>query len=402
MYVCVLCGLDPDHAGPNLLTYDDPEDITDLAQEMAPEVTAILGESHSTEDIQAILEDALILPDMWLVEYTGRIQEGASSKDNFYDTGVVIGPQTLTRVENYSYDYRRWDTVVMTSEDGKSEERIQAETRVGGGQGAPFFCWERPYLYFRDWLRHSSKPISLLDNAGFAERLFRVVNSNHGDACVHRDSSFGLLPCISYGGIEKMEDYGDETVLHSVRDGVKNTAAAIAAAHGARFWRLDDISWPTPPTSTTRPRVQINPGTSSVLHTSPPEVLIQILALLPLSDLLSLLLLSHGVASLVSPLLDEALWHHVHLGNLYWMLPVAGVKGEVQRASRAAMKWCNSPRSKSAATSQARKTTSVLESKDFPFSAFLPACFAADSMRNRERLWKISQQFKVLWETTVI
>ncbi|KAJ7059627.1 hypothetical protein C8F01DRAFT_1370517 [Mycena amicta] len=88
MYVCVLCGLDPDHAGPNLLTYDDPEDITDVAHEMAPEVTATLGEAYSTDDIQAILEDALILPDMWLVEYTGRIQEGASSKDNFYATGV--------------------------------------------------------------------------------------------------------------------------------------------------------------------------------------------------------------------------------------------------------------------------------------------------------------------------
>jgi hypothetical protein len=50
---------------------------------------------------------------------------------------------------------------------------------------------------------------------------------------VHRRSISGLLPCISYGGMEKTEEDGEiQELFRAARSGSNNTAAAIAA--GAR------------------------------------------------------------------------------------------------------------------------------------------------------------------------
>ncbi|KAJ7872956.1 hypothetical protein B0H13DRAFT_2669335 [Mycena leptocephala] len=420
MYFCVLSALNPSEAGPVSFTYDDPEEVTTLAQEMATEVVAILGPGYNTTSIQTILEETLtMISEDWLKEYTGRKRYDCM-EDNFYYTGVVIGPHggqakvELRRVEGFSYDYKRWDTMVVDCGDGK-QERIKAITHYGG-KGAAFFCWERPYLYFKDWLRHSCPPIALWDDAVFAEQFFRVVNSDHGD-CLHRRSISGLLPCISYGGMEKTEEDGEiQELFRAARSGSNNTAAAIAAGARGRnlrppmaldfgAWmvtRPDLWPWPTPSPASTPSRLQIEAGIPTVFNTLPPEILIQILPLLPLPDLLALQLLSRSVAGLVSSLLDETLWQHVHYADFRWVLPVAESKGEVRRANRAAMKWCSKSAGPRAhrAKSALRRLACVLDSKDFPFSNFLRECVKSDSMRNRERLWKISQQYKTLWETT--
>ncbi|KAJ7870741.1 hypothetical protein B0H14DRAFT_236296 [Mycena olivaceomarginata] len=420
MYLCVLSALNPHEAGPASFTYDDPEDITDLAQEMAQEVVAILGQDYAVASIQQTLEETLSEDSWhWLMEYTGRKRYDCM-EDNFYYTGVIIGRASpedkveVTRVEGFSYDYERWDTVVVGGGDGK-EERVKAVTRCSELKGGSFFCWERPYLYFRDWVRHSCPPTALWDDSVFAEQFFRVVDSDHGD-CRHRGvNNSGLLPCISYGGIEKAHDGDWQANFRDARNGSKKTAAAIAAGgRGRHLWpsmALDfgawmvtrpDL-WPTPSSASDASRIQLEPGTPTVFNTLPPEVLLEILPLLFLPDLLSLQLLSRGVAALVSPLLDETLWHHVHSAEFRWILPVAAVAGEVQRANRAAMKWCS--KSAGARARQARSAPArlacVLDSKDFPFSHFLRECLKSDSMRNRERLWKISQQYITLWETTL-
>ncbi|KAJ7092862.1 hypothetical protein B0H15DRAFT_832749 [Mycena belliarum] len=135
-------------------------------------------------------------------------------------------------------------------------------------------------------------------------------------------------------------------------------------------------------------RARIELGAPSVFHVLPTEVFIQILPFLGLADLISLLLLSRGVFALVLPVLDEILWHHVHHGDLRWILPVGTVKGEIDRANSAATKWYSNPSGLGVA----------FDSKNFPFSQFIPVCLKTPSMMNRQRLWKIYKQFKRLWE----
>ncbi|KAJ7608844.1 hypothetical protein DFH06DRAFT_1247861 [Mycena polygramma] len=138
----------------------------------------------------------------------------------------------------------------------------------------------------------------------------------------------------------------------------------------------------------TTTRAQYKTGAPSVFHALPAEVLVQMLPLLPLADLRSILLLSRAVFELVSPWLDEVLWHHVHLGDFRWILPVSRVADEIDRANTAICGWHSKPAGLACA----------LDSREFPFSRFIPVCFKSDSMRNRHRLWKIYKQYKALWE----
>ncbi|KAJ7166302.1 hypothetical protein C8R43DRAFT_945884 [Mycena crocata] len=432
MYLCVLSALNPSEAGPISFTYNDPDEITALAKEMAEEIVSILGHDYPT---QAILEDALQLsaadPHDWLKEYTGRKQYDCM-EDNFYYTGVVIGKQAvenefeLRRVEGFSYDHEAWDTLVVDCGDGKVERR-DALTRYGG-RGAPFFCWERPYLYFRDWIRKSCPTTALWDDSTFAAQFYRVVDSDHGD-CRHRRDISGPPPCISYGGMENTQEMdGFQENFCDARNGSVHTAAAIATgARGRDLWPAlardcgawmatrPDL-WPAKPESTTATSVHIDPpsGTATLLHTLPPEILLEILRRLALPALLSLLLLSRGISTLIAPLLDETLWHHVHDPDAVfrWVLPVAAVEGEVERAERVARGWWWSanprrelrPNTKGGYITEGsveaeKGPVSALSSKDFPFSQFLPACLESDSMRNRQRLWRVAQQYGALWET---
>jgi hypothetical protein len=137
-------------------------------------------------------------------------------------------------------------------------------------------------------------------------------------------SATGLLPCITYGGLEHTEPDGQcESTFEDARSGSENTAAAIAAgAQGKDLgpalaldfgaWmatrpdksvqsRIRDDSnaypthrtnWPTRPSVPQNSQVQFEPGKPTVFHEIPPEVLIQTLLLLPLPDLLAILLLS--------------------------------------------------------------------------------------------------------------
>ncbi|KAJ6563148.1 hypothetical protein DFH09DRAFT_1082634 [Mycena vulgaris] len=203
---------------------------------------------------------------------------------------------------------------------------------------------------------------------------------------------------LIYGGMERtQEDDGFQLYFQEVRSGSRNTAAAIA--EGAR---LDGstprfvsscnqnispdapplVHWPAKPTAFDARQMRLEAAASTVFHTLPAEVLLHILPLLHLPDLLSILLTSHGHLGLVDPLLDEVLWHHVHHADLRWLLPVASVPGEVDRANQATMEWYP------AAKQNQSTLTCVLDSRDFPFSQFLSEYFKSNSMRNRKRLWQ--------------
>ncbi|KAK6978189.1 hypothetical protein R3P38DRAFT_3119918, partial [Favolaschia claudopus] len=413
-HFCVLSALNCHDAGPISLTYDEPDEAAELVQELTHEIAPRLEPDLSLAEVQTILEGTIQnFSDKWLDDYTGRKPYTHTwQDDNFYYTGVVIGREDfssskveLRRVENYNYDTGWWETLVIERENGK-DVRIQELTHCGERKGLPFFCWERPYIYFKNWLRSSSMSIAKLDDAAFAERFFRVIDSDH-DNCLHRHQSHAL-PCISYGEIEKTQYDGEiQELLRAARTGSTNIVTAIAAGlRGRDLWPAlanDFGAWMITrpdiwPTLSLEPEsspclMPLRPGSElTIFHTLPQELFLQILPLLPLHDLFSLQLLSHSVRTLVSPLLDETLWHHVHRGDFRWVLPVAEVKGEVKRANSVAMKW--SPKALKDSALEC-----VLDSKDFPFLSFIKKCLQdSDSMRNRQRLWGIAQQFQLLWE----
>ncbi|KAK6981166.1 hypothetical protein R3P38DRAFT_3293898 [Favolaschia claudopus] len=286
MYFCVLSALSPYGGGPTSLTYDKTnlrfapvaevkaqlsqslvreDDIAELALQLAEEVAPTLAGKLSFADIQILLQDTLrLLSDdqRWLLDFTGRNLYDWQ-EDDFCYTGLVIGPQgsspkiQVRRVERYSYDYREWEILVIQCDNG--EVRVPETTRYGG-KSASFFCWERPYLYFKTWLRFSSPSISDLDDTAFAKKLFLLVDSDH-DNCLHCRTVSNLLPCISYGVIKNTEEDGEEELFRTMRVGSKAVADTIAAGkRGCDLWPAlaadfgvwmvtrPDV-WPPPPLS---------------------------------------------------------------------------------------------------------------------------------------------------------
>jgi hypothetical protein len=110
------------------------------------------------------------------------------------------------------------------------------------------------------------------------------------------------------------------------------------------------------------------------------------LQLFSVSNPSSLLQLSRGLSELVNLPFDETLWEYVNHGDLRWILPVQGIKGEVDRTNEAIKGPTALP--------------SVLHSREFPFARFISDCVRSGSRKNRRRLWKIFKQFIVLWGAT--
>ncbi|KAJ7621742.1 hypothetical protein DFH06DRAFT_1482271 [Mycena polygramma] len=386
---------------------------------MAADIVAILGEGQDSEPIAKVLEQSLWASNCpegvgWMEEYLGRPRRNTwppvVEEDPYFKTVAIIGrdnpggPVVLKRVEDYNSERNFWQTLVMECENGE-ERRIRHRTAdtQGLGRGDPFFCWDRPYRYFEEWM-HCSRASG--DRDVFVDRFHRVVDSkrriypdDYDDD--EYENCAGLLPCIDYGAISRA--YGSfQWDFEGARTQATNTAAAIAAgAQGKDLWSALALDfnawmamrpdmWPTDPKSSASSVsiIDCEQATHSILHTIPPEVIVQILPLVPVSDLRSLLQLSRSVHGLVEPLLDEVLWHHVHYGDLRWILPVPGVKGEVERANDTVKGWYSNP----------ARLPSIFDSREFPFARFIIECAGSCSMRNRRRLWKIYKQYKVLWE----
>ncbi|KAJ7766392.1 hypothetical protein DFH07DRAFT_1013676 [Mycena maculata] len=427
-HLCLLSALSASDSGP--FAFERGNDIADTARTMAAEIAGILGEADSRDVIEKILEESLesstgMQGVAWMEEYLGYPRADASPRrpieleDPYFDVAVLIGYQVrrrteakerqhvvLRRVADFGPQSNCWRTHIVHSEDG-AENRIEGTSSHGIWPAKSFvFCWERPYQYFRDWMRHSCPSLASLDNQDFVEQFFRVIDSNRPRL---NYGGSGLLPCISYGGIEKTHSGrrshdgtpSYQTSFARTRTKSTNTAAAIAAgARGEALWPAFALDfgawramrpdlWPTEPSSLSSiSTVTLEPATHSILHTLPPEVLVQILYLVSLSDLLSLLQSSRGISGLVYSLLDETLWDQAHYGDLRWVLPVPGVRGEVERAENAVKGWSANPVG----------LASAFDSREFPFASFMSECARSGSMRNRRRLWNIYKQYKVLWE----
>jgi hypothetical protein len=82
-------------------------------------------------------------------------------------------------------------------------------------------------------------------------------------------------------------------------------------------------------------------------------------------------------------------------GSLFWILPVATLPGEENRARRIAMEWPGLAMVSSA--QDALVVELPFHAALFPYVAFVHACYKSENMQNRERLWKIVKQFDGLW-----
>jgi hypothetical protein len=76
--------------------------------------------------------------------------------------------------------------------------------------------------------------------------------------------------------------------------------------------------------------------------------------------------------------------------SIHWVLPVDTVKGEVEKFYQA----CNE-----SMESVPKESTdaSIAFDGNFPLLEFLQTNWTTDSMRNRRRFWRISQQFRREW-----
>ncbi|KAJ7884498.1 hypothetical protein B0H13DRAFT_1889911 [Mycena leptocephala] len=411
-YLCILSGLSPSFAGPTYFAPSTSRDdettselsIDELAIAMATEIVDIWGSQadRDTLDIGAvekIVEASLTLSVTesgdffwWLEDYLGRQNgwpgnqpEPPDVEDRYFGTAVVIGPSpqrdeiVLRRAENYDTEEQIRRTVVIDNVGGEEQrfQNVNDEPYYGVERGMPFFCWERPYRYFEEWMRYSL-PLEGVEAKHFAQRFFRLVDENRPDP---RDQFYfsGLPTCVSYGGIERTHwQFGQyQDFFSSARTLATNTAAAIASgARGSDLWpalagdmgawmatRPDN--WPSKPSTSSAPTIQlqIQSALPTGFHALPTEIVLQILPLVSVADLLALMLVSRGMLALVLPLLNETLWYHVHNGDLRWILPMNSVKRE-----------------------------------QFPFAQFIAEWLRSHSMRNRHRLWKIYKQYRELWQ----
>jgi hypothetical protein len=131
----------------------------------------------------------------------------------------------------------------------------------------------------------------------------------------------------------------------------------------------------------------------------PIEIVLEILGMLPIHEVLSFLNCCQDFRSrfgnsifLSSLLRGQMCWPD---GRMYWFMPVSTVEGEVER-------FCEICRESSILGSNredepALKNTAIVFSRKFPLYDFVQANYRTESMRNRRRLWRISQQFRREW-----
>ncbi|KAJ7729323.1 hypothetical protein B0H16DRAFT_1697223, partial [Mycena metata] len=246
---------------------------------MTSKLLAIPRQTQTLLSIKTVLEEALafytsglgaVQLKYWFTDYLSR---EPYTEDDYFDVAVVIGrhdgePEiSLRRVSGFDSEENHWKGIVQNSTNGQGVV-ILDDTFYGLHKGDPIFCWERP--------------LTPLQGVGYPT---------------------GLLKGISYGGIENAHGSDGDghqkyfVTLRSPPAEMENTAAAIAAGYrGQELWpalALDcgaqmcvrpDV-WPSRPLEvlTTETRAE-EVLTDSVFHALPPEVLLQILPLLPLAD----------------------------------------------------------------------------------------------------------------------
>lgn len=130
----------------------------------------------------------------------------------------------------------------------------------------------------------------------------------------------------------------------------------------------------------------------TTFHKLPRELLDQILYDLPLFDAINFISISNSIIHYFNRpvMIRHQLRRRITLplGSLHWLLPVSTVKGEENRFLKAVKSWFP--------LSQEDPLITIFD-PSFPLLEFVRANYRTSSMKNRRRLWDISQQFRALW-----
>ena len=161
------------------------------------------------------------------------------------------------------------------------------------------------------------------------------------------------------------------------------------------------IRWPmfrnesNRPWSVRNPRRKHVPLEETVFHKLPNELIICVMRHLSISAMFQLCSTSKSVRRLLFPTIGTVIRLEIldPSGGWRWLLPVKSVPGESERALESLSTWLGD------ASEEYKDARSIFASACFPHLQFLRACSISDSMRNRQRLFGISQQYEHLWLT---
>ncbi|CAG8701893.1 15292_t:CDS:2, partial [Acaulospora colombiana] len=237
---------------------------------------------------------------------------------------------------------------------------IQTEAGVDSGG---MFCLRTPYHYLRYWVDRDSLPprqtaFPLEPDMSFESEFYEIVRFwDAGD-----DS--GILSGISYGGIERcLEQFHDHfstgfgrasELGRALEAGTRGNDLIPALLNDFNVWQT------CPPDSGTT--------ITGPLGVLPDEVIFEILLNIPIDSILSFTSTC------------KSLRHH--FGR------------EVNRFCTA----CNDSKPSQAESANSSPIdVSAIFNAEFPLVEFFRTNYRTDSMRNRRRLWKISQHFREEW-----
>ncbi|KDQ19414.1 hypothetical protein BOTBODRAFT_142968 [Botryobasidium botryosum FD-172 SS1] len=279
------------------------------------------------------------------------------------------------------------------------------------------FVLEGPFRYLEAWVDRASLPERRAvfpedpDPLSFAAELYEIVNTR----AQPRNEYDGSLPGIDYGGIEKTcegtQDFFQPALkrpkhmTRAIDNGVRggDLLPAITRDFGCWMCARPDI-WPQPPdtipaaVSAQSPSFESDEPSPTPFHMLPTELCLRILRTVPIQSILALASTCRSLRSLFgsSEFLNRVVREAIleRRGPLRWVLPVATLPGEVERANDAAQAWL---RVGAGHPGTYDGGSSAFAHPSFPYLDFLRACYDSDSMRNRQRFWDISRQFEVLW-----
>ncbi|PVG01671.1 hypothetical protein CPB86DRAFT_812300 [Serendipita vermifera] len=266
-----------------------------------------------------------------------------------------------------------------------------------------FFCLRAPYYYLQAWVDRDSLPprqtaFPLEPDMSFEGEFYEIINSKPDS----RSEGIGTLDYIDYEGIncslEQFQDcftgafFGAYELGSALKRGLRGNDLIPALLRDFNVWqtcptdRWVKIGTSTQSLSGTQVAQPIN--TAGPWQNLPTEMALKILSDLSIDEVLSFttscryLYHKFGEPGFLSMLLRAQL--RIPLSDVYWFLPVSTVEGEVA-------KFCE------ACDESKASDISVVFNPAFPLWDFFRANYASDSMRNRRRFWRISQQFRQEW-----
>ncbi|PVG01681.1 hypothetical protein CPB86DRAFT_83551 [Serendipita vermifera] len=275
-----------------------------------------------------------------------------------------------------------------------------------------FFCLRTPYRYLQSWIDRDSLPprqtaLPLEPDMSFEGEFYELIDSS-------TERSTRGLAWIDYEGIEcSLKQFQDDftgawsgayELGEALQSGLRGNDLIPPLLRDFNVWQT------CPPDRWIRADLSYSPSTNLQIPNQPTvaghwgklptEIVLEVLSDLPLNELLSFASIfryfyhKFGDSNFLSSLLRIQMRRP--LSDTHWFMPVATVKGEVGKFCAA----CNESKSSEIGVTISKSAEGyVTFGAGFPLFEFFRTNFNTDSMKNRKRLWRISQQFRDEWYT---